>query len=67
MAEVAVVDPQVPLTLPSPPSVRLPTGRLRPVPTLALAEPVGAMLKFPLTDIPVAIVLAPLPEKIRLL
>jgi hypothetical protein len=47
--------------------VRLPTGRLRPVPTLALAEPVGAMLKFPLTDIPVAIVLAPLPEKIRLL
>lgn len=66
VAEVAVVDPHVPLTLPSPPRARLPTFRFKPAPTLAVAAPVGAMLRLPPTEVPVAMVFAPLPEKIRL-
>ena len=61
------VPPQVPLTRPRPPRVRLFTVRVRPEPTLAVAEPVGAMLRLPAADVPDAMDLAPLPEKIRLL
>ena len=63
---VEMLDPQVPETLCKPPSVRLATLRFRPAPTLAVADPVGAMLRSPATEVPVTRDLAPLPEKIRL-
>ena len=64
-----LVEPQVPLTFPKPPSVRLFTLRLGPV-MLALAVPVGAMLRLPVVNVePFAMVmdLSPEPLKTRLL
>ena len=63
-AEVAVIDPQVPETTLFPPSVRLPTGRFRPAAMLAVAEPDGAILRFPSTAVLAFMVLMPLPERI---
>lgn len=60
-------EPQVPEFFPKPPSVRLPTLMLRPLPMLAVAVPLGAMLKLPTTEVPVATDFAPEPLKMRLL
>ena len=62
-----LLEPHVPLIRPSPPKVRLPTLRLAPLPMFAVAVPVGAMLRLPVTAVPVGIVLAELPERMRLL
>ena len=53
--------------MPVPPSVNVPTLIFKPVPILAVADPEGAILKLPATEVPVAIDFAPLPESIRLL
>ena len=66
-ALVAVVEPQVPLILPNPPSVKVPTLIFKSVPILKVAEPVGAILKLPATEVPLAQIAAPVPDKIRLL
>jgi hypothetical protein len=64
VADVAVVDPHVPLIRFIPPRVRLPTAIFNPAPTLAVAP---LMDKFPATEVPVDIDFAPLIERIRLL
>ena len=56
-----VLPPQVPLTQPRPPSVRVPVLRLAP--KLAVAGP--TMLKFPLTPVEVTMDFAPPPENLR--
>ena len=67
VAVVAVVEPQVPDVTPKPPSLSESTDKFNPVPMLAVAVPVGAILKIPVTDRVDAILLAPLPENIKLL
>ena len=50
-----------------PPRVRVFTVRVRPAPTLAVAELAGgAILRLLVTEVPVAIDFTPLPENIRL-
>ena len=69
VALVAETAPQVPLMVPKPPSVKLPTEILVFV-TLAVADPVGAIDKLPEVRVPlavVAMVFAPLPLNIKLL
>ena len=64
-----VEEPQVPFTLPKPPRVRLFTPRLAPV-ILALAVPVGAMLRLPVAKVESSAIvmdLSPEPLKMRLL
>ena len=67
LVAVEEVEPQVPLILPKPPRLRLLTVRVSPAPMLAVAVPVGAMLKLPAVEVPVIMVFAPLPLKMRLL
>ena len=60
-----VVEPQVPLTFPKPPSVRLFTLRLGPV-MLALAVPVGAILRLPVVSVePFGRLMDLLPEPLK--
>ena len=71
MVKVAaeLVEPHVPLSVPKPPSVRLFTPRLVPV-ILALAVPVGAILRLPVVKVEssgIVMDLSPEPLKIRLL
>ena len=69
VALVAATAPQVPIIVPTPPSVKLPTEILVFV-TLAVADPVGAIDKLPDVSVPLAavpMVFAPLPRNIKLL
>jgi hypothetical protein len=69
LVALELVDPQVPEALFTPPSVRLLTVRVSPAPMLAVADPVGAILRLPVVKMPPAIDgidLAPLPDRIRL-
>ena len=59
-----LVLPQVPETVPPPPSIRLPTEMVKPVPMFAEAPVID---NAPVTEVPVEIDFAPLPEKVRLL
>ncbi len=59
------VPPQVPLILPKPPSDRLPILRFCPAAMLAVADPVGAILRFPVTEVPAGNVFAPDPLRMR--
>ena len=59
------VPPQVPAAAALLPSVSAFTVSVSPAPTLAVAEPAGAMVRMPFTAVPVAMDFAPEPEKVR--
>jgi hypothetical protein len=61
------VPPHVPFVRPVPPRVSVPTLMFKPFPMLAVAVPVVAILKLPVTEVPDAMDLAKLPSKTKLL
>jgi hypothetical protein len=62
-----LVEPQEPLTRPRPPRVRVPMVYVVPAFRLAVAVPVGAILRLPDIVVSLAKVLARVPESVRLL